>query len=354
MTSGTNTGALRPYTARQMLEAALRRCGIKPPQFNSDMVEIAFDTFNTMLDEMPNLGMQLWARDDVVMPIYAGRNMVPTPLGTSVILNCRQRTMFRPTPFAVYSDNGGVAEFAFDDNFDTECRQASVGGTLTAIYDQPTYISSVGILFTEGQKLALFVEYDLKGDGNWVALDAYEVEPQEQEWVWKDLQGAPHAIGWRIRSVGPTAMIVSELFFGNTPSEVPMGVWTQDDWDNMVIKDTPGAPWNWFQDRQLATPVLFLWPKPDMTCRYMTIVCRRRRYLEQVSDMSQVLDVSRRWNEALTASLARRLCREIPEADLKRYQLLLSEEATAMQLAQAEERDPAPMRYNPGLEVYDA
>lgn len=354
MTSGTNTGALRPYTARQMLEAALRRCGIKPAQFDSDMVETAFDTFNTMLDEMPNLGMQLWARDDVLIPIYAGRNQVPTPLGTSVILNCRQRTMQRPTPYQVFSDMGGNADFAFDDDFLTVCRQEMPSGTITALYSSQTRITTVGILFTEGQKFALFIEYDLLGDGNWRSLDAFEVEPQQQEWVWKDLQGAPAAIGWRIRSVGPTAMIVSELFFGNMPSEVPMGVWAQDDWDNMVIKDTPGPPWNYYQDRQLANPVLFLWPMPDMTCRYMILACRRRRYLEQLNDMSQVLDVSRRWNEALTASLARRLCREIPEADLKRYQFLLTEEATAMQLAQAEERDPAPMRYNPGLEVYRA
>lgn len=353
-TSGSNTGALRAYTARQILESALRRAGVKASQIVAETVEVAYDIFNVMLTEMPNLGMQLWARDQVIVPVYQNRNEAPLPMGTSVVFNVRQRTLMRPTPLAMISDQGGNADHAFDDDFSTACAQAFASGSLTAIYQQPTQISTVGILFADAQNLALFIEYDLLGDGNWVALDALDCQPQAMEWVWKDLQGMPHAIGWRIRSVGPTPMSVAELYFGNMPTEIPMGVWGQDDWDNMVVKNTPGAPWNWFQDRQLPTPVLYLWPMPDNTCRYMSLVCRRRRYLEQLTDMEQQLDISPRWYAAITASMARRCCMEIEGADLSRLPGLQTDETQALLLAQAEERDPAPMRYNPGLEVYRA
>jgi hypothetical protein len=37
---------------------------------------------------------------------------------------------------------------------------------------------------------------------------------------------------------------------------------------------------------------------------------------------------------------------------MQRFQALNQAESQAMSLAAGEERDPAPMRYNPGLEVY--
>ena len=85
----------------------------------------------------------------------------------------------------------------------------------------------------------------------------------------------------------------------------------------------------------------------------MTLVARRRRFLNNVINMQQTFDLSRRWYEFTTCSLARRLCKEIPEADMSRFQMLQSEELNALLLAQGEERDPAPTRWNPGLEVYN-
>jgi hypothetical protein len=121
----------------------------------------------------------------------------------------------------------------------------------------------------------------------------------------------------------------------------------------MVAKNTPGVPFNWYQQRDLDAPVLYVWPMPNDQCKYYQLVVWRRRYLDQVTGMTQSLDLSRRWYEAMTASLARRLCRSVPEADMGRYSMLSTEESAAIMLAVGEERDPAPMRYNPGLDVYN-
>jgi hypothetical protein len=120
----------------------------------------------------------------------------------------------------------------------------------------------------------------------------------------------------------------------------------------MPSKTDPGPPWMWYQERLLPAPVLYVWPRPNDLAKFMTLLCRRRRFLDQITDMQQTLDVSPRWNEFVTASMARRLCKEIPEADMNRFQALKDEEANQAQLAAGEERDPAPTRYNPGLEVY--
>jgi hypothetical protein len=354
-TSGSNTGGLRAYTARQILERALRQAGVKPAQFTSEMVETSFDVFNTMLEEMLNLGMQLWGRDRVFLPLYINRVTAPTPIGTSVVLDVQQRTLMRPTPLAVNSDQGGIAALAFDGDLNTSCDQIAPMGVITAQYALPgTSFSNYGIFFTTAGLYGWMVEYSTDG-ANWVAVDGVSVDVQAGQWLWRELDGVPsNCIGMRVRSVDPLMPLhIGELYFGNNPTDIPIGVMTKDDYDSLPDKTTPGPPWTWYQDRILPSPVLYLWPRPNDLAKFMSLVVRRRRYLDQVTDMSQTLDISPRWNEAITCSMARRLCKEIPEAQLARLQMLTSEEGTAMQLAIAEERDPAPMRYNPGLEVYN-
>ena len=215
-------------------------------------------------------------------------------------------------------------------------------------------ISNYGVNIPVADLFAWMIEYSFDGD-LWVAIDAQSVESFAGQWFWFDIDGGPAAQYWRMRSVSdPDAPLqVAELFFGNNPSEIPMGVWNVNDYDAMPNKLDPGDPWQWFQDRRLDTPTLIVWPVPTVTSTFMTLVARRRRFLNMLLDMQQSFDLSRRWYEFATTSLARRLCKELPEADMSRFPMLQSEELGALQLAQGEERDPAPERYQPGLEVYN-
>ena len=349
------TGGNRAYTARQILERALRQAGVKSAQFTSEMIEIAFDVFNTMLEEFMNLGVQLWARDMVIVPLYINRNDCITPLGTSVVQNVQQRSCMRPTPATTLLDTGADASAAFDGNLATSVT-ASGTGSIIATYPTPgVEINNVGIYFMQAGSFAYMTEYTLDGT-NWIAIDAASVTVGAGQWIWRELSGAPMAVGWRIRNVSPSPpplLMVGEVYFGNMATDIPIGVFSKDDWDALPDKSTPGPPWTWYQERVLPAPILWVWPRPDATAQFMTLVCRRRRFLDQVTDMNQTLDISPRWNEFVTASMARRLCLELPEADLNRLQMLQANELTAASEATAEERDPAPMRYNPGLEVYN-
>lgn len=351
-TSGNNT--LRSYTANQILERALRQAGVKPAQFTSEMVEIAFDVFNTMLEEMLNLGMQLWARDRVIVPIYLNRITAQTPIGTSVVIDVQQRSLMRPTPILVESDQGGLAALAFDGDLTTSCAQDNPFGMITAIYAPPGLeISNYGIFFTRAAEFAWMIEYSLDGL-TWNACDAVTAAVGAGEWIWRELDGMPsNIIAMRVRSLTPAVPLsIGELYFGNTPTDIPMGVINKDDYDAQPDKTSRGDPWMWYQERILPAPILYLWPRPGPQSVFLSLVVRRRRFLDQVTDMQQNLEISSRWNEAVTSSMARRLCKEIPEADLSRLQMLKGEEQSDMALAIAEERDPAPERYNPGLEVY--
>lgn len=351
--STSGSASLRSYTAIQLVERAMRQAGVKAPQFTSETLEIAMDVFNAMLDEFLNLGVQLWSRDRVILPLYLNRNQVPTPEATSVIVDLQQRTLMRPAPISVSTDQGGDATLAFDADLSTVCAQTAPLGSISAFYQSGVAISQVGVMFANADSMSYFIEFSLDGVTNWTAIEAVAVVVAAGQWCWVEIDGAPPALGWRIRSMGDQPLQVAEVFFGNNPQDIPLPPFTFDDWDSLPNKLTPGQPLQWYQDRQRDVPVLFVWPVPDPTALFMTLVARRRRYLDQVTDWQQSLDLSRRWYEYATCSLARRLCKELPEADLSRFQMLQGEEVTSATLAFGEERDPAPSRYNPGLEVYN-
>ncbi len=176
------------------------------------------------------------------------------------------------------------------------------------------------------------------------------------EWAWVDLSSGPPqgAYYWRVRSVSDVPFAAEEIFFGNMSSEINLGQWNLDDFSNMPNKAQGGQVTNWYQQRNVSGPVLYVWPTPDSTAKYDTLTMWATQYLDQVTSITQGLDLPLRWYDAVTAMMARRLCRSLKEADLKRYDMLMAEEREATALAEAEERDPAPTNYDLGTSYYTA
>lgn len=364
--SGSNTGQLRPYTARELIEEATSRCGIKSVQLTSEIVEKSLDQLNLMFPALLNRGIQLWRRQRVIMPCYIAQGRIDLPMGVSVAQKVTRRELSRAnggTPFAYAYDGiniDGDASAAFDDDFDTSCSQATASGMIGMMFDQPIQITTVGVKFNTSINLTLYAEYTLDGS-EWLTAGAVQGATQYGQWVWFDLDGSRAAIGWRIRSVvplditqAPVTLDVQEVFFGHNPSEIVIEPWNLDEYNGMPNKTSPGRVVNYYQQRDLDITGLLVWPVPDASAKYDQLVCWVQEYLDTVSSPTQSLDVPRRWYEAITAQLARRLCRSLPEADLSRYQMLQQEEIQEMSLAEGEERDNSPTNYDMGLQQYTA
>lgn len=350
----SNSNALLTYTALSLLEEACGRAGVPPEAISGEVVYKALDQLNLMWTSWLNKGIQLWKRQQLILPLYVNTNQVPLPGGYNLVTTLNRRTLSRQLGVASFSDSGGTAANAFDDNFATSCTQTSSNGSIGQQFSTALGITTVGLLSAASGSFALFVEWSNDGI-TYTPVDAFSVVfTAAGQWVWADIVGGPMngATFWRVRSVGTTPLAVEEIFFGNTPLEINLGPWNLDEYANMPNKAQGGPVVNWYQQRNKDSAILYVWPTPDITARYDTLMVWATLYLDQVSSITQSLDFPPRWYEAVTASLARRLCRSLKEADLKRYDMLLNEEALAMSEAQAEERDPAPTNYDLGVDAY--
>ncbi|MFA5898604.1 MAG: hypothetical protein WC829_05770, partial [Hyphomicrobium sp.] len=78
------------------------------------------------------------------MPLYINRNEYAMPLGTSVVIDVRQRTVQRTIPAVASTDAGGDPDLAFDSDFATIFQQTSANGSLTATDTSAVSISNLG------------------------------------------------------------------------------------------------------------------------------------------------------------------------------------------------------------------
>lgn len=351
--SGSNSGDLRPYRGIELIEEATSRAGVKPEALTSEIIEKSLDQLNLIFTQLLNRGVQLWKRQKMILPLYLNTATVPLPPGINLVDKLSRRSLTRQvgTPF---TSAGGVAGDAFDGDLLTTCTQTVANGNIGTIFTSATQITSLGILFgTDMADVGLFFEYSLDGT-TWVALDAWSGSVLTGTWAWYDLDGAPNALGWRVRSVSATPLAITELYLGNNPTEIPLDPWNLDEYQSMPDKTSGGRVVNYYQQRDLDNVSLFVWPVPNSSAVFDTLIVWVRQYLDVVSQPEQSLDLPRRWYDAITSSLARRLCRSLPEADFKRYDMLRTEETESIELAEGEERDYSNSNIDMGIGAYTA
>ena len=195
--SGSNTGALRPYTALQLIEEATSRAGIKPTSLTTEIIEKSLDQLNLVFTQMLNRGIQLWKRQKMILPCYLNQQEISLPAGVNLASKLTRRSLQRQTGVP-FSDGGGDPLLAFDGDLYTSCTQTSVdptnGLSIGCIFTQGVQVTTAGVLFGAAAVIDnLSFEYSLDGVTDWTALTSVQGTVTRGQWVWVDLDGAPSA-----------------------------------------------------------------------------------------------------------------------------------------------------------------
>ena len=149
------------------------------------------------------------------------------------------------------------------------------------------------------------------------------------------------------------ALGFSQIYYGNTPTEIPLARMNRDDYTNLPNKYfQSNRPLQYWFDRQIPSPIMHMWPVPDISATVMQLVLWVQRYIMDVGSMTQNLEIPQRWYEAIVACLAAKLALEIVEVDPQMIPMLDAKAAQALSIAQAEERDNSPMMISPNISMY--
>ena len=327
-TSGTVSTT--QFTTRQVIDHAFRRCRLGAQQITSEMIDVANDQLYLILSNLANRGVQLWCIEKLIMPLYEGNGAVTLPLGTVDVLNTNLRTLQEVTG--------------------TETTSST---TVTMVVSGGTTLTTVGILWSAAA-VPFVVEQSVTGS-TWTSVPTEEstTAPTQTagQWLWVDFNATTTNNYFRVRATSGT-LSATDVYFGNTPTEIPIARLNRDDYTALPNKFFLGRPLQFWFDRQLNQPIMHLWPVPNAAATTQQIVLWRHRYIQDVGTMVQELDVPQRWFDAIVALLASKLAEETPEVDMQLMPILEAKADKALAEAENEERDNSPIYWAPLISSY--
>ena len=125
----------------------------------------------------------------------------------------------------------------------------------------------------------------------------------------------------------------------------------RDDYTNLPNKNfTANQPFQFWFDRTIPQPTLYLWPTPSDAFVQMTVWYNRQ--IEDVGALTDELEIPQRWYLAVQSMLAHQMSLELPGVDLQRVQYLEQQAEKYLYQAEQEERDKSPIYWAPNISVY--
>jgi hypothetical protein len=217
--------------------------------------------------------------------------------------------------------------------------------------DNPVYVGSIGYLPNVSGVQSLIYEYSIDGITWKTLLDLGEITVEDNVWIWNDIQAGQTVQYYRVRGYNSTTLNVREFYLGNNSTEITMARLNRDDYTNLPNKNfTANQPFQFWFDRTIPEPTIYLWPVPSDPFVQMTVW-----YSRQIMDVGELygeLEIPQRWYEAVQMMLAHRMSLELPAVDPARINYLEKMADKYLYDAEQEERDKSPIYFAPNISVY--
>ena len=337
-----------------LIDHGARRCGKLAEELTSEQVLSARQSLYFLLSNLGNRGIQFWTITKKVIGAQVDNYLYYLPKGTIDLWNVLYRTMDRPDG-AYTSSAGGTVANVYDGDTQTICTQTSANGNIAVNYgtSNPIYIGSIGFLPAATGTWSIIYEYSIDGTTWSTLVDLGAIDVVNGTWVWTDITAGQTVAYYRIRAYAGTTLSLRELYFGNNSLEVQMSSLNRDDYTNLPNKNfTANQPYQYWYDRTIPLPSLYIWPTPSTA--FVQIVCWYSRQIEDVGSLTDELEIPQRWYEAVQMMLAHRMALELPQVGIDRVQYLEKMADKYQNDAEAEERDRSPIYWAPNISVYTA
>ena len=346
------------YEVQTLIDHAARRCGKLAEELTSEQLLTARQTLGFVMTNLINIGIQYWSIKKEVIGLTPDKYIYSLPVGANDVLNALYRTLDRPTG-TYTSSAGGTVAFVADGDIDTYCQQVSANGQITVDFgaSNPIYAGSIGVLpYVSGGGSASWtftLQYSTD-NVTWSTLENVgTVAVTDNQWLWFDIDPGQTVRYYRIQASGGTTLALREWYIGNNSREITMSRLNRDDYTNLPNKNfTANQPYQYWFNRTIPQPEIYLWPTPSNPFVQMTVWYSKQ--IMDVGDLTDELQIPQRWYLATLAMLSHQLSLELPTVPLDRVQYLETQAEKYLNLAEAEERDRSPIYFAPNISVYTA
>lgn len=342
-TSGTISQTA--FTTRDIIDSAFRYCRLAPQQVTAEMLAEALKALYKLLSALPANVYPLWAQDHQLVALPLGKMAIDMPAGTIDLKETFLRAITRYDSTAVASS--GVGYLAIDADLDTSCLQSSADGNLILDCAASVSVTMVGVALASSTSATLVIESSsdlLTWTSRWAPGRAAYVA---DEIVWAELDPSVDAQYWRLTGSGGETLDIAEFIVG-THRDRPLARRNRTQYVRKTNRQSRGTPNEFWLDRQHDIPRMWVYPTADATSQFSCISIWRQRYIEDVGSMTQIIEVPKRWYEAVTGALAWRIAISITQVDISVVNLLkpLADQWNVMIASDERESTPLQMSFN--------
>jgi hypothetical protein len=344
------------YNVQTLIDHGARRCGKLAEELTSEQLLSARESLGFVMSNLINIGIQYWAIEKQVVGLTPEKYIYTLPEGSNDVLNALYRTMERPNG-SYTTSAGGLVALVGDNDINTFCQQTTPNGNISINFgtDNPIYAGSIGLMpYVAGGGSAtwtLILEYSADGI-TWNTLqDLGTVVASDKQWIWTDIDPGQSVQFYRVRISGGSTMALREFYVGTNSREITMSRLNRDDYTNLPNKNfTANQPYQYWFNRTVPNPEIYLWPTPSDPFVQMTIWYSKQ--VMNVGELTNELQIPQRWYLAVINMLAHQMAMELPQVPMDRVQYLEAQAEKSLALAEAEERDRSPIYFAPAIGVY--
>jgi len=325
--SGSISGTT--FNALKVVDHAFRRCRLPAQAISGEMQSYALESLYLFLSELANIKTPSWCIERQIYPFYEGQPIVTLDIGTVEVLNANLRTLQEVTGTTVSLPTSYTVDFA-----DNEGSQAT--------------INTVGIKWL-GTAVSLTFQTSLDGL-TWTTVGTQTTSASAGEWTWTDIVPATPRQFFRITSA--STLLMTEVYLGTLPQEIPMGLLNRDTYVAQSNKVFEGRPLTYWFQRDLVRPVMNLWPSPNLAAEHQQLIVWRHRQIMDTQNLQQDVEIPQRWLEAIVNGLAARMAAETAIVDINLIPVLEQKASMSVQRAWDGDNDGSPTYINPGIGCY--
>ena len=344
------------YNVQTLIDHGARRCGKLAEELTSEQLLSARESLGFVMSNLINIGIQYWAIEKQVVGLTPEKYIYTLPDGSNDVLNALYRTMERPNG-SYTTSAGGLVALVGDNDINTFCQQTTPNGNISINFgtDNPIYAGSIGLMpYVAGggsANWALTLEYSTD-NVTWNTLqDLGTVVASDKQWIWTDIDPGQSVQFYRVRISGGSTLALREFYVGTNSREITMSRLNRDDYTNLPNRNfTANQPYQFWFNRTVPNPEIYLWPVPSNPFVQMTVWYSKQ--VMNVGELTNELQIPQRWYLAVVNMLAHQMSMELPQVDLARVQYLEAQAEKYLALAEAEERDRSPIYFSPNIGVY--
>lgn len=338
-------------SVQSLIDHGARRAGKLAEELTSEQVQSAKESLYYLLSNLGNRGIQYWCINKTVIGLLPEKYVYELPVGTIDVLNANYRTVLANTnnPYS----SSGVTINAFDGQYTNICQLTNNTGFIGIDMglNNQVYIGTVGIL----PAITGNVTIEIQASNDSVIWETVyspgSVLWNAGTWIYYDLEPSANTRYWRILQTAGADMGVYQTVFGSNATEIPLARMNRDDYTNLPNKNfTNNWPLQYWFDRTIPQPAMYLWPVPATYAPQLVVW--RHRHIEDVGDLSGELEIPQRWYLAIQNMLAHQMAMELPTVDAARIAYCEQQAEKYWFQAEQEERDKSPIYFAPNISYY--